>query len=291
MGSSFARLATTDSRNARATAGQRRARHAPRQPATTGKPGDTAVRGFALGTLAAAAVAVAAAPALAAPGDLDPAFGSGGIRLFGSQTVGMDVAKAMLVQPDGKLVIAGSDGTQDFLVHRLHADGSPDRSFGGNGTVTADFAGRDDTITAIALQDDGKLVVAGRSAVGLDERPAVARLTAGGALDPLFGVGGDDGDGRVTLGAGAATDLQAVAVLPGVPRIRFTLSEAAHVSVTLKRRHGRSTRVDLNAVAGANRIRGARRLVRGRYRLTVVAVDPAGNAAPPARLRFKVKAR
>jgi hypothetical protein len=59
-----------------------------------------ALRGVALGALTAA-------PALAAPGDLDPAFGTGGIRLFGAQTVEHDVAEAMLVQPDGRLVITG----------------------------------------------------------------------------------------------------------------------------------------------------------------------------------------
>ena len=80
--------------NGRATS----ARHAPRMTQTTGTT--PALRGVALGALTAA-------PALAAPGDLDPAFGTGGIRLLGAQSAGLDVARALLVQPDGKLVIAG----------------------------------------------------------------------------------------------------------------------------------------------------------------------------------------
>ena len=87
-------------------------------------------------------------------------------------------------QPDDKLLIAGSDGSGDFLVKRLLADGAPDRSFGGDGTADADFAGGKDTITAIALQDDGKLVAAGTSEVGIETRTVVARFSAGGVLDP-----------------------------------------------------------------------------------------------------------
>jgi uncharacterized delta-60 repeat protein len=172
-----------------------------------------ALWGFTLATLGMAGLA--AAPAVAAPGTLDPGFGDGGIRLFGAQTAGFELAVAMLVQPDGKVVIAGSDGTKNFLVRRLQADGTPDRSFGGDGTAAADFAGADDAVAGMALQDDGKLVVAGRSTVDFNARAAVARFTAGGTLDPSFGAGGPDGDGRVTLGADTLTDVRAVAILPG----------------------------------------------------------------------------
>jgi uncharacterized delta-60 repeat protein len=521
-----------------------------------------ALWGFTLATLGMAGLA--AAPAVAAPGDLDPAFG-GGMRLFGAQSAGFEVARAMLVQPDGKVIVAGSDSTGDFLVRRLHADGTPDRGFSADGTAGADFDNRTDTITAIALQDDGKIVAAGKSESGSDSRSVIARFTVKGELDPNFGA---DAGGRVTLGPGQVQDIRSIAVLPsggialagttggadfgvtrlgtdgsvdqvtyepvaspegadvltaaartpgggllvagflyraaapghvlaGVarysaagkldtayggdglatvpgmaepntivptvdggllvagtapggdtatvvarldaqgqldkgfgsaglaeigfpgpdaaagmsvlddgrilvaallgtelsfgaarlqpsgeldarygeagiavvpvgekalstaaaattggafllagpaifpgavkklavvrlqgdpaptdvpptggpgpvedreapaltglavtrkvagsrPRIRFTVSEAARVSLTLKRRHGRATRVEFDAAAGANRLRGPRRLVRGRYRLTAVAVDAAGNAAAPVRVRFKVRAR
>jgi hypothetical protein len=154
------------SANARATSGQRPPRTL--APMTTTR---IALWGFTLATLGMAGLA--AAPAVAAPGDLDPAFG-GGMRLFGAQSSGFDVARAMRVQPDGKVIVAGSDSTGDFLVRRLHADGTPDRGFSADGTAGADFDNRTDTITAIALQDDGKIVAAGKSESGPDARSVIA---------------------------------------------------------------------------------------------------------------------
>lgn len=170
-----------------------------------------ATRGFTLAALVAASIAVAAPAASAAPGALDPAFG-GGMRLFGAESVGFDVAKAMLVQPDGKVIIAGSDSSGDFLVRRLLADGTPDRGFSADGTAGADFENRTDTVTAIALQDDGKIVAAGKSESGPDIRSVIARFTVKGELDPSFGA---DAGGRVTLGTGHVQDIRSIAILPG----------------------------------------------------------------------------
>ena len=77
----------------------------------------------------------------AAPGDLDPTFGSGG-KVFSTVT-GMDPTRGMALQPDGKIIIVGSvlgaDSTQDFLVIRLNADGTRDTQFGTNGVVRVPF--------------------------------------------------------------------------------------------------------------------------------------------------------
>ena len=117
------------------------------------------------------AVLLAALPAVAhaAPGDLDPTFDGDGMRTFGA-LMG-DVAGAVLVQPDGKLVLAGYGGT-DFAVARLNPDGASDTSFDG-GMSVADFGGFD-SANAAALQPDGKIVVAGHTDVNLDI--AIARL-------------------------------------------------------------------------------------------------------------------
>lgn len=137
---------------------------------------------------------------LMAAGFLDPSFGGDGrvVRASGS-------GGAVAVQPDGKIVTAGAidapGGGFDFLVARYNADGSPDASFGQGGIARTDFAGASDIARAVALQPDGKIVVAGSA--GRDF--AVARYHANGTPDNTFG-----GDGLVTTPfgiSGAALDL------------------------------------------------------------------------------------
>jgi uncharacterized delta-60 repeat protein len=98
--------------------------------------------------------------ASALPGDLDPTFGNGGIVTtpFGS----FQDAKAVVIQPDGKIVAArGQDGnaSSDFCLARYNADGSLDSSFDGDGHT--DFDGNTDSAEALLLQPDGKLVAVG----------------------------------------------------------------------------------------------------------------------------------
>ena len=124
----------------------------------------------------------------ASAGDLDPSFDGDGKAILPFFAPLADV----LVQPDGKLVLAGTS-SEDFGVWRLNGDGSPDRAFDDDGAAFADFGGSD-VANAAALQPDGKILVTG-SAPG----PGVARFTPGGSLDPTFGPGGDDGDGKVIL--------------------------------------------------------------------------------------------
>ncbi|ADB51139.1 delta-60 repeat domain-containing protein [Conexibacter woesei] len=146
--------------------------------------------------LAGGLLTALAAPAVAAPGDLDPSL-SGDGRLVVATPGSFEQTNAVAVQPDGRIVVAGiaghGDGS-DLFVARVERDGTPDASFGGgDGVTTVDVAGFGDGARALALQPDGKIVVAGYgSAVsGLNQSDyAVARLTADGALDPGFGSGG-----------------------------------------------------------------------------------------------------
>ncbi len=153
-----------------------------------------------------AAFAFVAGPAFlagaaeAAPGDLDLTFGSGG-------TVTTDFpghnawAGGVVVQPDGKTVVAGggwdppAGHNTGFLLVRYNVDGSLDTGFGRGGrVVTSSFGGEEVDGSAIALQPDGKLVVAGQAGYpenGLTKF-AVARYTADGRLDRTF-----SGDGNV----------------------------------------------------------------------------------------------
>ncbi len=127
------------------------------------------------------------------PGDLDPTFGAGGIVLT---PIGKWAdAHAVVVQPDGKVVAAGSatlDGIYNrFAMARYNVDGSLDSSFGSNGIVTTSI-GTEAVPHALAWQPDGKLVVAGEA---YDPRSfALARYTPDGELDPGFGTAGISND-------------------------------------------------------------------------------------------------
>ena len=85
-----------------------------------------------------------------------------------------DVANDAVRQPDGKIVVAGStQADEDVAVARLNPDGSPDATFGAAGKATVDF-GVATFGHAVALQQNGRIVVAGQRTGGDDF--AVARL-------------------------------------------------------------------------------------------------------------------
>src|SRR5438132_1267615 len=110
-----------------------------------------------------------ASPALASPGDLDPSFGASGkvTTLIGR---GADVAYGVAIQADGKVVAAGTAHLKatrrDFALARYDASGTLDPTFGQGGIVTTDFAGGDDIGYALAIQADGKIVLAGSAFLG-----------------------------------------------------------------------------------------------------------------------------
>jgi uncharacterized delta-60 repeat protein len=133
-------------------------------------------------------------------GSLDRSFGLGGkvtTRFGGTASDG----NAVVLQGDGKIVVAGATGGgptgADIALARYNADGSLDTSFGTGGTVVTDFYGTHEAALAIAVQPDGRLVVAGftRRFGPWDTNPpdfALARYTSEGRLDTSF-----DGDGKV----------------------------------------------------------------------------------------------
>ena len=124
-----------------------------------------------------------------ASGNLDATFGTGGMLALSGTLVGHGLA----VSADGKLVLVGSvvapntptTATQ-FLVRRLNADGTTDIPFGANGSVVTDISGRGDAALAVALQQDGKIVVAGLSSSQTNPNFAVTRYLVNGALDTSF---------------------------------------------------------------------------------------------------------
>ena len=123
----------------------------------------------------------------------------------------------MAIQSDGKILVAGSTG-DDYLVLRFHSDGSPDISFDMDGAATAHFGGvgYEETATAIALQPDGRIVLAGHYRAfdrTLARDTGVVRFNMNGSIDATFGRSGcvafgTDMDGKWT------DELQAVAIQP-----------------------------------------------------------------------------
>jgi uncharacterized delta-60 repeat protein len=127
----------------------------------------------------------------AAAGELDPSFGNGG-KVTTDISDGSDDARAIALQADGKLVVAGFALNNvvpgDFGVARYNTDGSLDSSFGMGGKVTINITQFESTDVAnsIVIQPDGKLVVGGWAALQF----ALVRLNSDGSLDSTFGSGG-----------------------------------------------------------------------------------------------------
>jgi uncharacterized delta-60 repeat protein len=147
-------------------------------------------------------------------GTLDPSFGSGGTATT-SFAKTLASANAIALQPDGKIIVVGSNGdtgAKDLVIVRYLSTGQPDTTFGTGGKVTTDIAGRDDAANAVALLPDGKIVVAGYSD---DPAPpnslngVLARYRGDGTLDPGFGTAGIVRDDRR-----GATIFRAMALQP-----------------------------------------------------------------------------
>jgi uncharacterized delta-60 repeat protein len=131
-------------------------------------------------------------------GSLDTSLGTGG-KVNTDFSGGTDEAWTLAVQSDGKIVVAGwtrVGSSADFALARYNSDGSLDATFGSAGKVTTDFSGGCDGISALGIQSDGKVVVAGRTGTdcGGGTFPtgdfALARYNSDGSLDATFGNGG-----------------------------------------------------------------------------------------------------
>jgi uncharacterized delta-60 repeat protein len=317
----------------------------------------------------------------------DSGFGGpSGIVLAPLGDGGESYANALAIQPDGKLLVAGSaidGGLGKVMLARFNADGSPDGGFGNGGTVLGAIGDGDDvSASALALQPDGRIVVAGHATDSGGTNLLVARYNADGSPDASFGTGGvsliplgDDGtaeaNGLVLQGnravvTGYAADggelktaLAGLTLVDSSPpqadttppiltaslthkrfrvgrgrspfgtrrrrapvgtTIRYRLSEAARVTITIQRarpgvRRGRRCvkprrnlrgrrctrfvrvgRLVRESPQGRSRVRFNGRIKRralrpGRYRAVLRAVDAAGNKSTARRLGFRVVRR
>jgi uncharacterized delta-60 repeat protein len=137
-------------------------------------------------------------------GALDSSFDSDGKLI--TAAVGDDEAHALALQPDGSIVAAGRLGWGQLAVVRYSTSGNLDGSFDGDGKAVTGIGATSDTAYAVALQADGKVVVAGRSG---NYDIALARYELDGTLDVSF-----DDDGILTTSIGNSDGASAVALQP-----------------------------------------------------------------------------
>lgn len=109
------------------------------------------------------------------------------------------LARDVTVLNNGKILVAGHSsfvgGHRRIILVRLNSDGTPDVGFGISGRVTTTVNGIWDEVSSMAIQPDGKILLAGHTRTGpglVENAIALLRYTANGVLDPTF-----SGDGIV----------------------------------------------------------------------------------------------
>ncbi len=143
-------------------------------------------------------------------GTLDDGFGLGGIVITDIDSA-LDLAKAVLLQPDGKIIVAGYTraGTKFFMtLLRYDSFGNLDTSFGEKGIKITNINGRRGKMD-LALQPDGKIVLVGPSEVNGSHHFTLIRFNGNGSIDNSFGK-----NGVVKTIIGNYSEAEAVALQP-----------------------------------------------------------------------------
>ncbi|MCF8459682.1 MAG: T9SS type A sorting domain-containing protein [Flavobacteriales bacterium] len=125
-------------------------------------------------------------------GELDPSFGTNGISQ-GDLGIYLDERVAdMVLLPNGQILLASTKfyGSMDFMVQRYNADGTLDATFAGGGEFSFDNAGFADLLSAMALQEDGKVILFGTSVTSPVKTMLTVRMNSDGTLDTGFGNNG-----------------------------------------------------------------------------------------------------
>ncbi|HRI58477.1 MAG TPA: T9SS type A sorting domain-containing protein [Saprospiraceae bacterium] len=128
-------------------------------------------------------------------GKLDSSFTNGGVIYANSGGLYNDYASSTAIQADGKILVAGYSTLGphgDFIIYRFKSNGLPDSTFNGKGNLKLSI-NNDDQCYAMALQSDGKILLAGYSSIqgaGNFSNFALVRIHPNGTLDSTFGMGG-----------------------------------------------------------------------------------------------------
>lgn len=143
-------------------------------------------------------------------GTVDTSFGTNGAMYVDMRNGGyFDSAKAVVIQPDGKIIVGGSAGLSTsngacyFGLIRLNTNGTLDTTFGTAGKTSfpvgvATSSNQDNRIHKLALQSDGKILAVGEAYNdATSEDIAIVRLNTDGSLDTDF-----SNDGKATVNFG-----------------------------------------------------------------------------------------
>lgn len=127
-------------------------------------------------------------------GSLDQEFGSGGFVLY--EGVGQIIINEMVLRTDGRVLLVGYAATgvlngfatySTFMI-QFDSHGQLDQDFGNGGVTLTTVSNYRDAATDVAIQPDGKIVVAGTTLSDSEEYGLfVARYSESGALDDQFG--------------------------------------------------------------------------------------------------------
>jgi uncharacterized delta-60 repeat protein len=175
-------------------------------------------------------------------GSYDATFGGGDGVVLTDIGPGADLANCVAIQPDGKIVTAGSSyngSNYDFALVRYTSDGSVDHTFDNDGKAVTPLGSGNDVARTVAVQSDGKILVAGSSYNGANYDFALARYNSDGSLDTTFG-GGDgittvDFNSSYDVPFSMALDNTGRAVVAGVSDGKFAMARfllAPAVSIT-----------------------------------------------------------
>ena len=152
---------------------------------------------FVASVWAAFACLLLSGTSVAAPGQLDPTFGNGGIARS-SIANSEDVANAIVQQPDGDWIVAGSCYFSNPIrsyrpcLRRYSSSGVQDTSFGASGVVVLEVTGLGHAFAA-GVRPDGKIVVAGvcgSDNLAINTDACVVQYLPSGAVDSNFGING-----------------------------------------------------------------------------------------------------
>jgi len=131
-----------------------------------------------------------------ANGTIDTTFGVAGKVRTDFGHADFDQARSAALQPDGKIVAAGTtifnNGlSEPFAVARYNTNGTLDTTFDSDGKLQINFGSFDQTAYKVLLQPDGKIITVGYpNTESSDSDFLLARCNANGSLDTTFGVGG-----------------------------------------------------------------------------------------------------